>query len=307
MSDDFDTLLRTDNGTARSEPDTAVPMESEPAVQNGNTGQDGDPPTAAGPAAKKGIWLLPTAAIMGALLGIACFALALLGPLWFPSDETIPERTAPEIETRADAIPAVDDDVQADRADTVGITKLADPAGVARIATSGGIPERAMAAYAGAAIWAAEEYPTCGLGWNTLAAIGHVESEHGTINGSSIGNDGVATPKIIGIPLDGSTTDAIPDTDDGRLDDDTEWDRAVGPMQFIPSTWAQYSRDGNGDGIPDINQIDDAAVSAAAYLCTVGGDLTQSENWIAAVGAYNASVDYNNRVADAATQYASLR
>ena len=185
-------------------------------------------------------------------------------------------------------------------------TSRPDERWVERIARSAGIPERALLAYAGAALAVADTHPGCGLGWNTLAGIGLVESEHGTINGSSIGADGVAQPWIFGIPLDGNGTEAIHDTDDGSLDTDGTWDRAVGPMQFIPETWAAYAQDGNGDGETDIHQIDDAALAAAVYLCEVGGDVTAPDRWIAAISAYNPSVEYNNRVAAAAEQYATV-
>lgn len=189
---------------------------------------------------------------------------------------------------------------------TAGIAAQVDPAWVARVAARAGIPVRALAAYAGAALAVAASHPRCGLGWNTLAAIGSVESAHGTIGGARIDADGVARPAIVGIALDGSASARIADTDDGAVDGDAEWDRAVGPMQFIPSTWAVYGRDGDGDGRADIHQIDDAALSAAVYLCDVGGDLTDPARWIAAVHDYNPDAAYNHRVADAAARYASL-
>lgn len=182
----------------------------------------------------------------------------------------------------------------------------ADPIWVARIAASTGISEQAVAAYATASLRAAEEFPDCGLGWNTLAAIGHVESAHGTINGSHLDDTGTATPGIIGPALDGQGYKAIADSDGGILDGDTVWDRAVGPMQFIPQTWELYGRDSNGDGIADPQHIADAALSAAVLLCTVGGDLTVDDNWIAAVNAYNQSVAYNHEIVDAADHYASF-
>lgn len=188
---------------------------------------------------------------------------------------------------------------------TTSIAALADPAWIARVATASGIPERALAAYAGAAIQVAATHPGCGLGWNTLAAIGLVESEHGTIHGSSLDAGGVAVPAIIGIALDGTDSLEVADTDGGALDGDTRWDRALGPMQFIPATWQAFQRDGDGDGIADVQQIDDAALTAATYLCESGGDLTAADRWIAAIDAYNPSVEYNNRVAAAATGYAA--
>lgn len=147
------------------------------------------------------------------------------------------------------------------------------------------------------------EQPTCGIGWNTLAGIGFVESEHGTYLGSTLTAAGAVVPAIIGIALDGTNSDRIPDTDRGELDGDPVWDRAVGPMQFIPSTWVEWGSDGNGDGIADPQHIDDAAYSAARYLCATGGDLTVADRWIAAVAAYNDTVDYNHRVAEAARHY----
>lgn len=180
------------------------------------------------------------------------------------------------------------------------LAELADPAWVASVARAGAIPERALAAYAGAALATAETHPGCGIGWNTLAAIGLVESEHGSINGASLGADGWVTPAVIGLPTGA-------DTDGGQLDGDAAQDHAVGPMQFIPSTWALAAQDGNRDGKADVNQIDDAALAAAAHLCDVGQDLTDAANWIAAIGAYNPAVEYNNRVADAANHYATLR
>lgn len=191
-------------------------------------------------------------------------------------------------------------------ASAAAVAGQADPEWVSRIAERTAIPARALAAYASAAQRIRIDHPRCGLGWNTLAGIGHVESGHGTIDGSTIRGDGDATPEIIGIPLDGTRSDAIPDTDRGELDGDTVWDRAVGPMQFIPSTWARFASDADGDGVADPHDIDDAAYTAARYLCHTGGDLTDSAGWIAAIASYNSSLDYNHRVAEAATRYAAL-
>lgn len=187
------------------------------------------------------------------------------------------------------------------------LSELADPAWVSRLGSAGAIPERALMAYSGASIRMSEERPSCALGWNTLAAIGHVESEHGALYGGSIDANGVLSPSLVGVALNGDGVAAINDTDAGALDGDAKWDRAVGPMQFIPSTWAMHAQDGDGDGVADIHNIDDAVLTAANYLCDAGGDLAQPQNWITAVAAYNQSVEYNNRVADAANFYATLR
>lgn len=169
------------------------------------------------------------------------------------------------------------------------------------------IPQAALAAYGNAAETMRQTQPECNLAWTTLAGIGHVETRHGRYGGATMNDDGYALPPIIGIKLDGTPGFAdIPDTDGGALDGDPEHDRAVGPMQFIPSTWVQWGADGDGDGANNPQNIDDSALAAARYLCASGGNLADSANWIAAVHAYNPSVEYNNRVADAAEHYANL-
>ena len=186
---------------------------------------------------------------------------------------------------------------------SASIARLASSSWVAENATRLGIPERALAAYAGAAMKLSGEQPECGLDWATLAGIGQVESLHGTIFGGEIEADGKQRPAIIGIALDGASTALIPDTDRGALDGDPVWDRATGPMQIIPDTWRQYAADGNGDGMTDPQQIDDAALTAARYLCAVGVDLRTTDGWIAGVAAYNDSTDYNHRVAEVTSHY----
>lgn len=252
-------------------------------------------------------WLLPLATVVLAVAGAGTVgsAIALSATSGAPSAPPSPETSTP-VPSAGTATPAPSGSPSASRT-VVAVADRADPAWVQRMAETSGIPERALAAYAGATLAIADTHPSCGLGWNTLAGIGHVESEHASIGGSRIRRDGVVYPPIIGIPLDGNGVEAIADTDGGVLDGDTGWDRAVGPMQFIPQTWGAYGQDGNGDGSRDIHQIDDAALAAAAYLCDVGGDLTAPDRWIAAVSAYNPSVEYNNRVAEAANHYATLR
>lgn len=186
-----------------------------------------------------------------------------------------------------------------------GIVLLTDPSWVARVSDEAGIPARALSAYAGADLYAREHYG-CSVGWNTLAAVGLVESEHGTLQGGRIDADGVARPGIVGIALDGTSTASIRDTEGGALDGDTVWDRAVGPMQFIPETWAQWGTDGDEDGAADIHDIDDAALTAARYLCQAHGTLEGSGAWIGAIRSYNDDPEYQRRVADAAAHYAGF-
>jgi len=222
-----------------------------------------------------------------------------------PSSDAEPAPADPAVTAAPPAVTSTPGPDVSDLGAAVSIATLVDPAWVADTAARTGIPPRALAAYAGAALETARTHPGCGIGWNMLAAIGSVESAHGTFGGGRIHDDGVARPQIIGVPLDGTSTARIPDTDGGALDGDPVWDRAVGPLQVIPSTWASSGRDGSGDGIADVHQIDDASLSAALYLCDAGGDLTTSPGWIAAVHAYNPDVAYNRRVAAAATGYAA--
>ncbi|WP_238147971.1 lytic transglycosylase domain-containing protein [Rothia halotolerans] len=185
------------------------------------------------------------------------------------------------------------------------IAELPDPGWAAETAEATGIPLRAVRAYAGAALATAETHPQCGVGWNALAGIGWIESQHGTLSGGEAGEDGVVVPRITGVPLDGGEgVMAVPDTDGGELDGDAVWDRAVGPMQFLPETWAAAGLDGDRDGRADPHQIDDAALTAAAYLCERGGAAAEDDSWTRMVFGYNRSVDYLWDVAEAAEEYA---
>ncbi|MGR6967823.1 lytic murein transglycosylase [Geodermatophilus sp. URMC 61] len=166
---------------------------------------------------------------------------------------------------------------------------------------AGGIPSVAKAAYDSAVATAPAE---CGIEWSLVAAIGRVESNHGRFAGAVLRTDGRSAPRIIGIPLDGTGTALIRDTDGGRLDGDTVFDRAVGPMQFIPSTWARYASDGDGDGSSDPFDIQDAARATARYLCAASGDLTTVNGQRRAVLAYNHSDSYVATVLTLAARYA---
>jgi hypothetical protein len=183
-------------------------------------------------------------------------------------------------------------------------TGLVSAGWLATATTNTRIPSRVLQAYAAASIVTAKEHPDCHLGWNTLAAIGEEESAHGTTGGAYIDDNGHLHGTIYGPELDGGSYGRVPDTDNGALDGDKIWDRAVGPMQILPSTWTKYGIDGNGDGIKDPNDIDDATLAAADYLCTAGGNLATGAGWAAAVTAYNPSSSYVADVRQAANLYA---
>lgn len=168
------------------------------------------------------------------------------------------------------------------------------------------MPVTALEAYAYAARVAQVENPNCHIAWTTLAGIGMVESHNGTYRGATIAPNGDVRPPIRGVRLDGTSGNLhIPDTDAGLLDGDAHMDRAMGPMQFIPETWKLYGVDANNDGVVSPDNIDDAALSAAGYLCWRGKDMAAPRGWMNALRAYNHSDQYARTVRDWATAYAS--
>ncbi|SDU55366.1 lytic transglycosylase domain-containing protein [Gordonia westfalica] len=173
------------------------------------------------------------------------------------------------------------------------------------ISKSTGIPVVSLQAYGNAAEIQRQQHPECGIAWTTLAGIAGVESKHGHYRGSSVAANGDVSPPIRGVQLDGTKGNMeIRDTDGGSLDGDSTHDRAMGPFQFIPETWKRYGVDASGDGVPDPDNIDDAALSAARYLCvSSGNDMTVAEGWEKAIRRYNNSMAYVLDVRDHANAY----
>ncbi len=120
-------------------------------------------------------------------------------------------------------------------------------------------------------------------------------------------SDGRSSSEILGPALDGrGAFAAIPATRGSRVwHGDALWEHAVGPMQFLPTTWDTWSTDGDGDGRSDPHDLDDAAAAAARYLCASGADLTTGEGWSAAVLTYNHAGSYVRAVHEAAATYAA--
>lgn len=156
------------------------------------------------------------------------------------------------------------------------------------------LPATVLAAYRRAETSVAESNPGCHLPWQLLAAIGQVES--GQARGGAVDANGTTFTPILGPVLDGNGFANISDTDSGRFDGDALHDRAVGPMQFIPSTWEHWGADGNGDGADDPNNVYDAALAAAHYLCADGRDLSVPQDMDRAILGYNHSQAYLNLV-----------
>ncbi|HEV7975084.1 lytic transglycosylase domain-containing protein [Amycolatopsis sp.] len=158
-----------------------------------------------------------------------------------------------------------------------------------------GIPVTALAAYKNAADILAGEQPGCHIDWALIASIGRIESNHA--RGGYVDAAGNTLEPILGPVLNGAGPfAAIPDTDHGRYDGDTVWDRAVGPTQFIPGTWNGYASDGNGDGESNPNNIFDAALGTGRYLCSGGLDVTSPDQLRTAIFRYNHSDTYVNTV-----------
>jgi len=176
------------------------------------------------------------------------------------------------------------------------------------------IPVTALEAYGYAARVAEVENPRCHIAWTTLAGIGQVESHHGTYHHATLFPNGDVRPPIRGVVLDGtngtmriveSAPDRIIDGEAGGMDGEPDTVRAMGPMQFIPETWREYGVDADNDGKVDVDNIDDAALSAAGYLCWRGKNLATPRGWITALWAYNDSDVYARAVRDWATAYAA--
>ena len=193
------------------------------------------------------------------------------------------------------AAPAPVTNVQTtDQAAAVGDPLKASQSWIDRTSRSSGIPATAIAAYGDATLVLAKQQPSCHLGWSTLAGVGTVESENGTIGGRVLQSDGLSSSPISGPALNGAGGyAAIGDGSGG-------WTSALGPMQFIPSTWSRWGSDGNGDGYHDINNIYDAALAAGRYLCADGRDLATAQGWTAAIFSYNHAAAYVQEVYAAA-------
>jgi hypothetical protein len=81
--------------------------------------------------------------------------------------------------------------------------------------------------------------------------------------------------------------------------------RALGPMQFLPGTWARYAADGDGDGMADPQNLFDSTLTAARYLCSGALNLRDPAQVMAAILRYNNSTAYAQNVLGWAAAYAT--
>ncbi|WP_055408562.1 lytic transglycosylase domain-containing protein [Frankia sp. ACN1ag] len=216
------------------------------------------------------------------------YPLPLVLPPLIPASSTNPTATPTTTATPPPDLP--DDHTLADAAAGRSTTPT-----VVLTARDRAIPARVLAAYRSAATRMATERPGCHLPWQLLAGIGKIESGHAV--GRPITPDGTITSLILGPQLDGRHGHAlVRDTDHGALDHDTTYDRAVGPMQFIPTTWRTAGRDNSGDQHADPHNIDDATLAAAGYLCRSHRDLADPADLRTAIYSYNPSTSYVHAV-----------
>ncbi|WP_234360906.1 C40 family peptidase [Streptomyces europaeiscabiei] len=183
-----------------------------------------------------------------------------------------------------------------------------DDGGIAEGGSAADIPARMLTAYKKAVQQVGEHASKCqGMRWPVLAGIAKVESNHAV--GRNIAGNGDIRPKIYGVLLNGSgaggNTTVFPDTDGGKWDGTSQGERAVGPFQFLPSTWEGVGKDAGGDKAADPHNADDAALGAAIYLCGKGRDLTKRSQLKAAILQYNHSNEYVANVVGWIDQYSA--
>lgn len=164
------------------------------------------------------------------------------------------------------------------------------------------IPALALNAYQNAERMMAAAYPGCGISWNLLAGIGRIESLH-AFGGATDARGTPITP-IYGPALDGTLPGnevIVQSVQSGR----TTYARAMGPMQFLPGTWARYASDGDNDGKADVQNLYDASLAAARYLCSGGLNLRDPSQVMTAILRYNNSTAYASNVLGWAGAYAT--
>ena len=213
------------------------------------------------------------------------------------------EAAAALADVAGDRAPAVKDELAA--AGTVAKERVAyEEARVLAPVDGVEFPLVALDAYYRAAGTVTEDRPACGVQWWALAGISKVEGRHGTYGGTTLLPNGDTSKRIIGIQLNGTReTAVIPDSDGGALDGDAQYDRAVGPMQFIPQTWKRFGADGNEDATTSPFNLYDATLAAANYLCTASRGLEADPGLRAAYFSYNRSLHYVDSVLGYARLY----
>lgn len=260
------------------------------------------------PRVRKNVLVLSTAPVRLASLAVACAVIAGLSA-------TEVEPPAPEALASSASLGTASQETPdatrsaIERSTTTVATRAAyaSPAVSslpATATTSADLPVAALNAYERAEQVIGSVRPGCHLSWPVLAAVGQVESDHGRSSGGDLDIDGTTSRVVRGAVLDGSgSTAKVADTDGGQLDGVTRWDRAVGPMQFLPSTWIAVRVDGDDDGVRSADDIDDASLAAAVFLCAWGDDLSSPSGATKALGHFSSTPGFAPAVLSLARTY----
>ncbi|HZM82066.1 MAG TPA: hypothetical protein VFC19_40620 [Candidatus Limnocylindrales bacterium] len=259
--------------------------------------------------------LVLTGALIATLIGVAATAGATVVPqLATPSAPPRYQPPQPEVVANPSAVPSTPPTVEPTPTPTPTPAPLRPGRAAAAFNTWAvslsktlNIPVVALESYAYAEWVLTQTRPTCKLQWTTLAGIGSVASDHGRVGERSLDDNGVPHPVLMGPVLDGlAGRIKVADSDGGALDGDQAWDRAMGPMQLLPSMWRASGVDGDSDGLANAQDIDDAALAAAYHLCPVNQDLSVVANWKTAVSGYHGMALNIDKVYQAAQQYGLL-
>ncbi|MDO5097532.1 MAG: hypothetical protein Q4D85_02155 [Corynebacterium sp.] len=160
------------------------------------------------------------------------------------------------------------------------------------------IPPRSLQAYAYASVTMSES--GCDVGWQTLAAIGYVASNHGFIAGATVDNDGTTSRKLRDLKFVGN--EAVADTDEGMLDGDPTMDVGMGPMQIKATAWEKFGESAQPDTVPSPDNIDDASLAIARQLCAKGS-LNTPAAWDNGMKLVNPNPDFIKAVHAKAHEY----
>ncbi len=245
------------------------------------------------------------------------FGIAAITPIVFAGAVSAsPPSAAPVRDAAVTPLAAVASSPDRSGTSIVAVTKNPTPFHIASTANISGpppavvvsspgslrIPMIALNAYQNAERMMASAFPACGISWNLLAGIGRIESMHA--NGGATDVSGAAVRPIYGPALDG-TLPGNEVIEMSRSSNRVVYARAMGPMQFLPGTWSRYASDGNGDGKADVQNVFDASLAAARYLCSGGLNLRDQSQVMTAILRYNNSMAYAQNVLGWAAAYAT--
>ncbi|MEU6644233.1 C40 family peptidase [Saccharomonospora sp. NPDC046836] len=155
------------------------------------------------------------------------------------------------------------------------------------------IPQRTMHAYAAATVRLGEEQPDCNLSWVTLAGIGKTGSDHSRAEGGRVAENGAVSEPIGTVELRDFAGKVVSETG------------AAGPMQLSPAVWERWQVSASG-GTPDLQNVDDAALTTGRALCAEDRDLSKGDQWLAGVSAVQDAPLFLHRVLATANVYGTV-